>query len=450
MVESTTLICDGSSAVACKVCGRPVPSGRQSICSAACEKRQAVVRARRAFQAKQAAGATRAVGDLNSTLYGPDRAGTVVVGGFGVGVHVSDGHLVVSTRDEGELHFSRVDRFQRLVIVGTSGSLSLLALWWCREVDATVVVVEPSGRVLTIAAPESRNDSRLRRAQATAPWTPAGLTLARDLNQLKLQGYLKVLETLKPGDNVSLAIEATERATAALNGAQTIAEVRKVEADCGAPYHAALSGVSMRWRDADRVPRHWQTLGSRTSIFGQGARSATTPGQALRNFIGGLAGAQIACACRTIGLDPGMGIGLHHDVRGRESLVWEVMEAVRPTLDQLNLDILASRVWRRGDFHELPSGEVRLRPDWPVLKPDFTARARSLVAEVTRLLQQALRRSQAVSQAVEHVATVVAEHAMEPPDSIKITSIDVPTVLSGSRRKQARRVEIGHANYVGS
>jgi CRISPR-associated protein Cas1 len=127
-----------------------------------------------------------------------------VIGGFGISVHVSNGHLVISTRDEGELRFSRVDRFQRLVIVGTSGSVSLLALWWCREVDATVVVVEPSGRVLTIAAPESRNDSRLRRAQATAPWTPAGITLARDLNQLKLQGYLKVLEALKPSDTVSV------------------------------------------------------------------------------------------------------------------------------------------------------------------------------------------------------------------------------------------------------
>jgi hypothetical protein len=219
-VESTsTLIADDSSALACAVCGGPVPNGRRSLCSAACEQRQAVIRSRRAFQAKKAAGATRVVGDLNSTLYGPDRAGTVVVGGFGVGIHVSDGHLVVSTRDEGELRFSRVDRFQRLVIVGTSGSLSLLALWWCREVDASVIVVEPSGRVLTIAAPESRNDSRLRRAQATAPWTPAGLTLARDLNQLKLQGYLKVLGRLKPGDKVSKAIEAAGRATAALKGA---------------------------------------------------------------------------------------------------------------------------------------------------------------------------------------------------------------------------------------
>ena len=294
MVESTSTLSNRLSPVACAVCGGSVPSGRRSLCSAKCEQRQAVIRSRRAFEAKQAAGATRTVDDLNSTLYGPDRAGTVVIGGFGVGVHVSDGHLVVSTRDEGELRFSRVDRLRRLVIVGTSGSVSLLALWWCREVDASVLIVEPSGRVLTIAAPESRNDSRLRRAQATAPWTPAGLTLARDLNQLKLQGYQTVLGKLKPGDKISVAIDAVRHAAAALDGAQTLAEVRKVEADCGAAYHTALADVPMRWRDADRLPRHWLTLGSRTSIFGQGARSATTPGQALRNFLGGLASAEIA------------------------------------------------------------------------------------------------------------------------------------------------------------
>jgi hypothetical protein len=53
----------------------------------------------------------------------------------------------------------------------------------------------------------------------------------------------------------------------------------------------------------------------------------------------------------------------------------------------------------------------------------------------------ALRRSQVVSYAVEHVAAVVAQHAIETPDSIKITTINVPTVLSGARHKQARRAE---------
>src|SRR5438105_144992 len=141
MVQSiSTPINDKASTLACAVCGNPVPRGRRSLCSAECGRRQAVVRATRAYQLKKAAGATRAVGDLPSTLYGPDRAGTVVVGGFGVGIRVSDGHLVVSTRDEGELRLSRISRFQRLVIVGTSGSVSLLSLWWCREVDASVLV----------------------------------------------------------------------------------------------------------------------------------------------------------------------------------------------------------------------------------------------------------------------------------------------------------------------
>ena len=109
MVQCTTApIDDRSSTAACAVCGSPVPSTRRSLCSAECGRRQAAIRVTRAYEVKKAAGATRAVGDLNSTLYGPDRAGTVVVGGFGVGVHVSDGHLVVSTRDEGELRFSRL------------------------------------------------------------------------------------------------------------------------------------------------------------------------------------------------------------------------------------------------------------------------------------------------------------------------------------------------------
>jgi hypothetical protein len=53
---------------------------------------------------------------------------------------------------------------------------------------------------------------------------------------------------------------------------------RGFEADCGAAYHAALADVPMRWRYADRLPRHWQALGTRTSLFGQGARGATNPG----------------------------------------------------------------------------------------------------------------------------------------------------------------------------
>lgn len=209
----------------------------------------------------------------------------------------------------------------------------------------------------------------------------------------------------------------------------------------GAGASAALAITPLQWRASDAVPAHWRTLGDRGSRLSSSARAATSPGQALRNFVGGLAAAEIVAACRAIGLDPGLGIGLHDDVRGRQSLAWDVMEALRPTLDRLTLSILGGRVWRRGDFHELASGEVRLRPDWPAVQPDAVAKARSLVADVTRLLFDELRRTSAVAHLVEEVATVVANHALAPPGSRKTTVVDVPTILSESRRNRARQKE---------
>jgi CRISPR-associated protein Cas1 len=365
----------------------------------------------------------------------------MVVGGFGLAIHVADGHLVIKTRDEGEIRLPRVSPLRRLVVVGTSGSVSLLALWWCRELSMNVVLIEPSGRILTTAGPEGRSDTRLRRGQAMAPWTDASLILARDVNLRKFAGYVDVLRALPDSSEVQSAIYDTKLAAFRLKAARSIAAVRSLETDSGIAYHKALSATPVRWSATDAVPDHWRTLGNRRSRLSDNAQHASTPGQALRNFIGGLAGAEILVACRTIGLDPGLGIGLHDDVKGRQSLVWEVMEAVRPTLDALTLRILGGRAWRRSDFHELSTGEVRLRPDWPALKSDSVAQARSLVAEVTRLLTDELRRTQAVSQVVEHVATVIAKHAPNPPGSRKTTRVHVPTVLTESRRIAARRKE---------
>jgi hypothetical protein len=199
----------------------------------------------------------------------------------------------------------------------------------------------------------------------------------------------------------------------------------------------------MRWRNSDHIPEHWRTLGLRMSPLTLSARRATTPGQALRNFMGGLAVCEIAVACRTIGLDPGMGIGLHDDVQGRQSLIWDVMEPLRPVLDRLAIEIVTSRTWTRGDFHELPAGEVRLRPNWPVLRNWEVERARSLVAEITRLLVRELQRSKVLAHVAERVAAVVAHYAVATPGSRKVTEIRVPTVLSHSLQIKSRHAEHG-------
>jgi hypothetical protein len=64
-------------------------------------------------------------------------------------------------------------------------------------------------------------------------------------------------------------------------------------------------------------------------------------------------------ACLILGLDPALAI-VHADVRGRDSLPLDVMEAVRPNVDRYVLALLRDRVFQATDFHETQRGNVRL------------------------------------------------------------------------------------------
>ena len=91
----------------------------------------------------------------------------------------------------------------------------------------------------------------------------------------------------------------------------------------------------MLWptKDLQRIPQHWQTIGSRHSVLSGGPRLAITPVHALLNYCFGLLESETRRALVSLGLDPGLGLGLHTDNRDRDSLVFDVLEAVRPELE---------------------------------------------------------------------------------------------------------------------
>lgn len=62
-----------------------------------------------------------------------------------------------------------------------------------------------------------------------------------------------------------------------------------------------------------------------------------------------------------MGLDPGLGV-LHADKRARDSLALDVREAVRPTVDQVALDLIRNRTFRAADFVETRQGACRIIP----------------------------------------------------------------------------------------
>src|SRR5207247_1305516 len=112
-------------------------------------------------------------------------SGVLAVYGYGVQVQVQAGHLVISYLDVDHRRVTRFNRatckLQRLVVLGASGAISLDALRWMNEVGISLSVVGRNGELLTAHGPRQLDHVRLRRAQALAPITAAGLELIRDL-----------------------------------------------------------------------------------------------------------------------------------------------------------------------------------------------------------------------------------------------------------------------------
>jgi len=303
---------------------------------------------------------------LASLTLGLDQSGSrpvCVVEGFNVQIAVERGHLVVRDGWLGhrrERRYSRVDRrLCRVVVLGRGGIVSLDGLRWMHDLGVGFVHLSPDGDVLAASGALGLDDPRLRRAQAAAWGSPTGMAVARELLRRKLAGQARVARNLGRDD---VAIEV-ERIAPALEPAMTPAEMLVPEAAAAAAYWTAWQSLEVRWAKADvvRIPNHWRTAGLRTSPISGHQRSAATPVQAILNYLYRLAEVEARLACLTMGLDPGLGV-LHADLRARDSLALDVMEVVRPAVDEFVLRLLERRTFRRGDFHETGQGVSRLLP----------------------------------------------------------------------------------------
>jgi hypothetical protein len=86
---------------------------------------------------------------------------------------------------------------------------------------------------------------------------------------------------------------------------------------------------------------------------------ATTPGNALLNYLYAILESEMTITLLAQGLDPGIGM-VHTDIDGRASLALDAIEAIRPYMEYWLFTYLQATAFANRDFHELPDGEVRL------------------------------------------------------------------------------------------
>src|SRR6266699_1630209 len=251
----------------------------------------------------------------NSTELIVPRHGVVTLFGYGIQVRVDRGHLLLEDGIGAERKQSRFPRvghgLRRLVVIGSEGMVSLAALRWLADQDASFVMLERDGSVLATTGPVRPSDAKLRRAQAFAAQSGAGLVIARELMSRKLAGQEQVVRTklrdLPTADTIA-------RFRAALPNTTRLDEIRLLESQGAAIYWAAWRDVPIIFPKADliRVPDHWRIFGTRKSPLSGSPRLAANPANAMLNYLYALLEADSRLAAAALGLDPGLGI-LHVD-----------------------------------------------------------------------------------------------------------------------------------------
>jgi CRISPR-associated endonuclease Cas1 len=348
------------------------------------------------------------------------KSGVLALFGYGIKMRMQCGHLEIEDGigpDRRRIRLARVGHgLKRLVIVGSDGFISLAALQWLADQDASFVMLNPDGTVLATTGPVRPSESKLRRAQGLAHPSGAALQISRELISRKLLGQeqvarTKLLDTLTAG---SIA-----RFRGELPAADCISSVRLIESQAARVYWSAWSTLRIDFPKSDlpRIPNHWSYFGARVSPLTGSPRLAANPPNAILNYLYSILESEARLAAATLGLDPGLGV-LHVDTSARDSLACDLMEPVRSHVDAYVLDWITRQPLRRDWFCEQGDGNCRLTQSFAV-----------------RLAETAPIWRRAVAPIAEWVATQLWSTTQR-----RKPSFQAPTHLTQVHRREAKGV----------
>ena len=334
---------------------------------------------------------------MPATLTVPKR-GVVTLYGYGIAASVDRGHLILKDGIGTARREARLPRvghgLRRLVVIGADGMVSLAALRWLADQDASFVMLHRDGSVLATTGPVRPSDARLRRAQALAHQSGAALRIVRELIGQKIAGQEQLA-----GDSLRnpRAAQKIAQAHAAVTSAETIESIRLLEGQAAQAYWSAWRSVPVTFPriDVRRVPDHWRTFGTRKSPLAGSPRLAVNPPNAILNYLYAVLESEARLAIAALGLDPGLGV-LHFDTRTRDSLAYDLMEPVRPQVDAYVLEWISRRPLRREWFFERRDGTCRLMGSFAVglseTAPTWARAIAPLAERVSRTLWSTIRK----------------------------------------------------------
>jgi CRISPR-associated endonuclease Cas1 len=329
--------------------------------------------------------------DRNFTPIIPQH-GVITLFGYSIKACVDRGHLILEDGIGPERRHARLPRIghglRRLVVIGSDGMVTLGALRWLADQDASFVMLNRDGSVLAVTGPVRPSDARLRRAQALAHHTGAALQIARELIGRKLDAQE---ELARDGLNNCGAAETIGSFRKAIPSAETIEAIRLIESRGAYAYWGAWNNLPINFPRTDlrRVPDHWRVFRNRVSPLTGSPRLAANAVNAMLNYLYAVLESESRLAVAALGLDPGLGV-MHMDAPARDSLAFDVMEPVRPMVDEYVLSWITRETLKREWFFEQRDGSCRLMGSFAVRLSETAPTWGNAVAPVAEWLARIL------------------------------------------------------------
>jgi CRISPR/Cas system-associated endonuclease Cas1 len=312
-------------------------------------------------------------GDTNYTII---KNGVVVVSGTGAAIRVDGNRLVIrdGPQETQPLCLTRAEASRKplhIVVCGHAGGfVTFDALRWLRDTGVAFSQLDWKGTVVIASGPRGPDQPDLRRAQAlvcSGVMPKAADAIACEILRVKLCGQAEVAGLLgfeQPSVAICSLAEGIARETDGRRALSVEAEAAWIYWNLWermpvrfARRNPQRLGPNGRWRPGRPDP--WLTFGSRTSLLSGKPSRATTPGNALLNYLYAVLESEMTVALLAHGLDPGIGM-FHADLDNRSSLALDAIEAVRPCVEYWLIAYIQASVFANRDFHEIPDGEVRL------------------------------------------------------------------------------------------
>jgi CRISPR-associated endonuclease Cas1 len=226
------------------------------------------------------------------------------------------------------------------------------ALRWCARYSISLALPGGPGRLITMveSALETKTNTMTRmrdidpaiiRAQCAA--NP--VRVAREIVRAKIRAELNA--TTPDASARGYEFEEWNRK---LDSARSVAEIMIVESRAAASYWRTFRDAGLRERKDGNLPRSWLRFAQRNkgAAF-LGNQHASHPINAMLNYCYIVEAGRLARALTAQGLCLSIGF-LHSDKKGRNSLVWDAIEPLRPAIDAKVFAFVADHEFARRDF----------------------------------------------------------------------------------------------------